>query len=29
MVKRLKKDSVFLNVKTDKIFKDFDRLSDF
>jgi molybdenum cofactor cytidylyltransferase len=29
MVKRLKKNSVFLNVKTDKIFKDFDRLSDF
>ena len=29
MVKRLKKKSVFLNVKTDKIFKDFDRLSDF
>ena len=29
MVKRLKKDTVFLNVKSDKIFKDFDKLSDF
>jgi hypothetical protein len=29
MIKRLKKDSVFLNVKTDNIFKDFDKLSDF
>ena len=29
IIKRLKKDTNFINVRTDKIFKDFDKLSDF
>jgi len=29
MVKRLKKETNFIPVNSDKLFKDFDRLTDF